>query len=82
MKNNKIEVEENKMENKADEIDPSSMKEAFTEIGKNSKEDGVISDLFYNSVKLLFDIGFDLARKLDFELVEDSIRKATKTEKK
>ena len=66
------------MENKHDsnlkesQIDLTEVKEMFSELKdeSDSKVDNVIGDLFYKSVKLIFDTGFDLAKKLDLDLFD------------
>ncbi|MFX0188648.1 MAG: hypothetical protein ACFE8A_13030 [Candidatus Hodarchaeota archaeon] len=66
------------MENKQDsnlkesQIDLTEVKEMFSELKdeNDSKIDNVIGDLFYKSVKLIFDTGFDLAKKLDLDLFD------------
>lgn len=66
------------MENKQDsnlkesQIDLTEVKEMFSELKdeSDSKVDNVIGDLFYKSVKLIFDTGFDLAKKLDLDLFD------------
>jgi len=66
------------MENKQDsnlkdsQIDLTEVKEMFSELKdeNDSKVDNVIGDLFYKSVKLIFDTGFDLAKKLDLDLFD------------
>ncbi|TFG08881.1 MAG: hypothetical protein EU539_01045 [Promethearchaeota archaeon] len=66
-----------KLEEKAKEtIDPSRLKDMASDL----KVDGAISDLFYESVKLFFDIGFDLADKLNLELIGDLVKKKEKKE--
>ena len=61
-------VEEKAMEN----LNPSEVEKMFSEIngGSDSKVDNVLGDLFYKSVKLIFDTGFDLAKKLNLDLFE------------
>ena len=48
------------------------MKEMFSELNgeDNSEVDNVLGDLFYKSVQLIFDTGFDLAKKLNLELFD------------
>lgn len=55
-----------------DQLNPSEMKKMFSELNdeSDSKVDNVIGDLFYQSVKLIFDTGFDLAKKLNLDLFE------------
>ncbi|MFX1337562.1 MAG: hypothetical protein ACFFDK_03030 [Promethearchaeota archaeon] len=61
-----------KLEEKAKEaLNPDKMKEMISDL----KVDNVVGDLFYESVKLFFDIGFDLADKLNLDLIQDFIKK-------
>ena len=61
-------VEEEAMEN----IDPEEMKKMFPDLNGTGDEkvDNVLGDLFYKSVQLIFDTGFDLAKKLNLDLFE------------
>ncbi|MFW9899018.1 MAG: hypothetical protein ACFFDO_07130 [Candidatus Thorarchaeota archaeon] len=76
------------MENKQDsnlkesQIDLTEVKEMFSELKdeNDSKVDNVIGDLFYKSVKLIFDTGFDLAKKLDLDLFDSFKFKEKKKE--
>jgi hypothetical protein len=52
-------------------INPSKMKEMVSDL----KVDKVVGDLFYESVKLFFDIGFDLADKLNLDIIQDFLKK-------
>ena len=65
-----------------DPLVPTEMKEMFEEVAGEGEEGKVIGDLFYRSVKGIFDTGFELAKKLNFELMSDSVRKALKKGKK
>lgn len=47
---------------------------------QTKKIDKVTDDLFYESVKLIFDIGFDLADNLNLELIEDFLKKKNSNE--
>jgi hypothetical protein len=70
----KIELPEytKQLEEKALEaINPSKMKEMVSDL----KVDNVVGDLFYESVKLFFDIGFDLADKLNLDIIQDFLKK-------
>ena len=70
----KIELPEytKQLEEKALEaINPSKMKELVSDL----KVDNVVGDLFYESVKLFFDIGFDLADKLNLDIIQDFLKK-------
>ena len=61
-----------KLEEKAKEaLNPTKMKEMISVLNV----DNVVGDLFYESVKLFFDIGFDLAEKLNLEVLQDFIKK-------
>jgi hypothetical protein len=56
------------------ELNPSELQK---DIIKSAPKIGeFLGDLFYNSIKLYFDIGFNLAKRLNFDLVIDSIEKA------
>ena len=61
-------VEEETME----DIDPEEMKKMFPDLNDTGDEkgDNVLGDLFYKSVQLIFDTGFDLAKKLNLDLFE------------
>ena len=66
-----------KLEEKALEaINPSKMKEMVSDLKVNE----VVGDLFYESVKLFFDIGFDLADKLNLDLIQDFLKKNKETD--
>ncbi len=68
-----------KLEQKKEEVMASTgMKELFS----NLEVDEKISDLFYNSVKLIFETGFNLAKSLNFDYLADSIEKAEEKQKK
>ncbi|MBA7625559.1 hypothetical protein ES703_32990 [subsurface metagenome] len=61
-----------KLEEKAKEaLNPTKMKEMISDLDV----DNVVGDLFYESVKLFFDIGFELADKLNFDLIQEFIKK-------
>ena len=51
-----------------------NMNEMFTELKNENPENEVITDLFYKSIKSVFDLGFQLANKLSFELIEESVK--------
>jgi hypothetical protein len=58
------------------ELKPSELQK---DISKSTPLVGeILGDLFYNSIKLYFDIGFNLAKRLNFDLIIDSIKKAQK----
>jgi hypothetical protein len=60
------------------DLDPSELRKV---ISKSTPVIGeILGDLFYNSIKLYFDIGFNLAKRLNFDFVVDSIEKAKKDE--
>jgi len=66
-----------KLEEKAKEaLNPTKMKEMISDLDV----DNVVGDLFYESVKLFFDIGFDLAEKLNLDLIQDFINKEKEKE--
>ena len=66
-----------KLEEKALEaVNPSKMKEMVSDLKVNE----VVGDLFYESVKLFFDIGFDLADKLNLDLIQDFLKKNKETD--
>lgn len=74
MEKSKIDLPEytKKLEEKAIEaLNPTKMKEMISDLNV----DNVVGDLFYESVKLFFDIGFDLANKLNLDLIQDFIEK-------
>lgn len=48
---------------------PSDMKKMLSELDGDSKVENVVSNLFYKSVKNIFDFGFELAEKLNLELL-------------
>ena len=58
-----------------------NIKELFEEIKPKTKEGEVITDLFYNSIKSFFEVGFDLAKNLNLELLFDSFKGPKKEEK-
>lgn len=60
------------LEEKAKEaLNPTKMKEMISDLDV----DNVVGDLFYESVKLFFDIGFELADKLNLDLIQEFIKK-------
>lgn len=60
------------LEEKAKEtLNPTKMKEMISDLNV----DNVVGDLFYESVKLFFDVGFELADKLNLELIRDFVKK-------
>ena len=53
----------------------SEIRKMFLDLGQDeSKEDEIINDLFFNSVKMVFDAGYELANELanDFESENES----------
>lgn len=66
-----------RLEEKAKEaLNPTKMKEMISDLDV----DNVVGDLFYESVKLFFDIGFDLAEKLNLDIIQDFINKEKEKE--
>ena len=67
-----IEMNKKIEEKTREQLNPSEMKKMFSELNGKSdnKVDNVLGDLFYQSVKLIFDMGFDLAKKLNLDLFE------------
>jgi hypothetical protein len=68
------EIKKEVTEKTIEKIDPNDLKK----IVNDSNE--VITDLFYKSIKLFFDVGFDLANKLNLEML-DLIKKEKTKEK-
>ena len=62
-------------------MEPENLKELFEEIKPKTKEGEVITDLFYNSIKSFFEVGFDLAKNLNLELLFDNFKGSKKEEK-
>jgi len=56
----------------------SKMKEIYEEISPNTEEDKIIGNLLYESIKMFFEMGFELAKNLNLELVFDQFEKAEK----
>ncbi len=48
---------------------------------KNQQESEAIGDLFYNSIKTFFDIGFKLAKNLNLEFLTDEKKGENKSKK-
>ncbi|MHA1149482.1 MAG: hypothetical protein ACTSR8_14705 [Promethearchaeota archaeon] len=61
-------------EHNLDIIEPENIKELFKEIKPETKEGEVITDLFYKSVKSFFELGFELAKNLNLELLFDKFK--------
>jgi hypothetical protein len=57
-------------------LNPPEMKQVITEATKEARD--VVGDVFYKSVKSFFDVGFNLAKSINFDLLVDSIEKARK----
>ena len=65
----------NKMTEHDTEIfEPENIKDLFEEIKPETKEGEVITDLFYNSVKSFFEMGFELAKNLNLEPLFDKFK--------
>lgn len=62
------------------EMNLSDMKEKFSELGENSPQDKVISNMFYESIKIFFDLGLQLVNNLNLELLFDEGKIQTKTD--
>ena len=54
---------------KEESMIPSEMEAMLSDLKGDSKLNDVVSDLFYKSVKNMFDLGFELAEKLNLELL-------------
>ena len=48
---------------------PSEMETMLSDLKGDNKLDDAMKDLFYKSVKNMFDLGFELAEKLNLELI-------------
>ncbi|MHA1291558.1 MAG: hypothetical protein ACTSQJ_02690 [Promethearchaeota archaeon] len=57
------------------------IKEIFTDIGIKSDENKVIQDILYASIRNFFDIGFELAKDLNFELLHEQFKSLNKNKK-
>ena len=62
-------------------FEPENIKDLFEEIKPETKEGEVITDLFYNSVKSFFEMGFELAKNLNLELLFDKFKGVNKESK-
>ncbi len=76
--NNKDSKEKNsdtskkRTEEKNSNDEPMQIKEIFDELGKGSKADNAIGELFYNSIKTFFEIGVQLLENMNLEsLISD-----------
>ncbi len=56
-------------EKKEESVIPSEMDTMLSDLKGDNKLDDIVSDLFYKSVKNMFDLGFELAEKLNLELL-------------
>jgi len=54
---------------KEESMIPSEMEAMLSDLKGDSKLNDVVNDLFYKSVKNMFDLGFELAEKLNLELL-------------
>ena len=54
---------------KEESMIPSEMEAMLSDLKGDNKLDDVVNDLFYKSVKNMFDLGFELAEKLNLELL-------------
>ncbi len=54
---------------KEESVIPSEMETMLSDLKGDSKLNDVVNDLFYKSVKNMFDLGFELAEKLNLELL-------------
>ena len=61
-------------QHKEELLSKTGMKKMFSEL----EVDDFISDLFYNSVKVIFDTFFNLAKNLNFDYLASSIEQAQK----
>ncbi|MHA1659625.1 MAG: hypothetical protein ACTSUT_10950 [Promethearchaeota archaeon] len=61
------------------DLNPSDLKDVFTDAVFEAGD--VLGDVFYNSVKSFFDVGFKLAKNLNFDSLIDSIKKAQEDQK-
>lgn len=56
-------------EKKEESVIPSEMDTMLSDLNGDNKLNDVVNDLFYKSVKNMFDLGFELAEKLNLELI-------------
>ena len=54
---------------KEESVIPSEMETMLSDLKGDNKLNDVVNDLFYKSVKNMFDLGFELAEKLNLELI-------------
>ena len=64
-----IEVSDQKM------VDPEELKKVFIESGNNTPQDKVIGDLLGKSISMFFELGFELAKNLNLEMIFDEFKK-------
>ncbi|MGQ4873374.1 MAG: hypothetical protein ACP6IY_04790 [Promethearchaeia archaeon] len=55
-------------------IEFDNIKELFEEIKPETEEGEIITDMFYNSIKGFFELGFELAKNLNLELLYDKFK--------
>ncbi len=61
------------------DIKDSELRKMFQELAiHDTEEEKVVNELFYNSVKMVLDTGFDLASELNEDLLADTIKKTFK----
>ena len=53
---------------KEESVIPSEMESMLSNLNEDKKLNEIVNDLFYKSVKNIFDLGFELAEKLNLEL--------------
>lgn len=58
-------------EKKEESVIPSEMETMLSDLNGDNELNDVVNDLFYKSVKNMFDLGFELAEKLNLELFSD-----------
>ena len=58
-------------EKKEESSIPSEMESMLSDLNKDTQLNEMVNDLFYKSVKNMFDLGFELAAKLNLELFSD-----------
>ena len=66
---------ENLLEVREPKEKESDLRKMFMDLGVlDTEEEKVINELFYNSVKMVFDAGFDLANELNKELLAETFK--------
>jgi len=73
-----VDLQENYENRDNVEMDLSDIKEKFSELGENSPQDKVISNMFYESIKIFFDLGLQLVNNLNLELLFEEDKKQDK----